>query len=103
MKPNERAQKNHNELFPGHSSTLAVTDPELIETFDNFAFDEVLAYGALDPMRSSPSGASHCPCRVSPRLHPIPVPRRAWRSKSASSAMRGECEMAQRTWFVTGV
>jgi 4-carboxymuconolactone decarboxylase len=48
MKPNERAQKNHNELFPGHVSTLAVTDPELIEIFDNFAFDEVLAYSALD-------------------------------------------------------
>ena len=48
MKPNERAQKNHNELFPGHVSTLAVTDPELIETFDNFAFDEVLAYSELD-------------------------------------------------------
>ena len=44
----ERAQQNHNELFPGHVSTLAVTDPELIETFDNFAFDEVLAYGDLD-------------------------------------------------------
>jgi len=48
MKPNERAQKIHNELFPGHVSTLAVTDPELIETFDNFAFDEVLAYSELD-------------------------------------------------------
>jgi 4-carboxymuconolactone decarboxylase len=48
MKPNERAQKNHDELFPGHVSTLAVTDPELIEIFDNFAFDEVLAYGDLD-------------------------------------------------------
>src|SRR6266536_6015873 len=48
MKPNERAQQNHNELFPGHVSTLARTDPELIETFDNFAFDEVLAYGDLD-------------------------------------------------------
>ena len=48
MKPNERAQQNHNELFPGHVSTLAVTDPELIETFDNFAFDEVLAYSDLD-------------------------------------------------------
>ena len=48
MKPNERAQKNHDELFPGHASTLAVTDPELIEIFDNFAFDEVLAYGDLD-------------------------------------------------------
>ena len=37
MAPNERAQKNHDELFPGHVSTLAVTDPELIEVFDNFA------------------------------------------------------------------
>jgi 4-carboxymuconolactone decarboxylase len=48
MKPNERAQKNHDELFPGHVSRLSVTDPELIETFDNFAFDEVLAYSDLD-------------------------------------------------------
>jgi 4-carboxymuconolactone decarboxylase len=31
-----------------HVSTLAVTDPELIETFDNFAFDEVLRHGNLD-------------------------------------------------------
>ena len=29
-------------------STLKVTDPELIEVFDNFAFDEVLQYGDLD-------------------------------------------------------
>src|ERR1700710_728991 len=48
-RPNERAQKNHDALFPGHVSTLAVTDPELIEAFDNFAFDEVLQYGDLDP------------------------------------------------------
>ncbi len=48
MAPNERARKNHDELFPGHVSTLAVTDPELIETFDNFAFDEVLSHGNLD-------------------------------------------------------
>jgi 4-carboxymuconolactone decarboxylase len=48
MAPNERARKNHDELFPGHVSTLAVTDPELIETFDNFAFDEVLRHGNLD-------------------------------------------------------
>lgn len=44
---NERARKVHNELFPNHISTLAVTDPELIETFDNFAFDEVLRHGKL--------------------------------------------------------
>jgi 4-carboxymuconolactone decarboxylase len=48
MAPNARAQKNHDELFPGHVSTLAATDPELIEIFDNFAFDEDLALSALD-------------------------------------------------------
>jgi 4-carboxymuconolactone decarboxylase len=48
MPPNERAQHNHEELFPGHVSTLAVTDPELIEVFDNFAFDEVLRETKLD-------------------------------------------------------
>ena len=48
MAPNEQARKNHYELFPGYVSTLAVTDPELIETFDNFAFDEVLRHGNLD-------------------------------------------------------
>ena len=35
-------------MFPHHVSTLAVTDPELIEVFDNFAFDEVLAHTRLD-------------------------------------------------------
>ena len=44
----EAAQQNHDELFPGHVSTLKVTDPELIEYFDNFAFDEVLRHGELD-------------------------------------------------------
>jgi 4-carboxymuconolactone decarboxylase len=48
MAPNEQARKNHDELFPGYASTLEVTDPELIETFDNFAFDEVLRHGNLD-------------------------------------------------------
>jgi len=48
MAPNEQARKNHDELFPGHVSTLAVTDPELIGIFDNFAFDEVLRHGHLD-------------------------------------------------------
>jgi len=48
MPPNENARSNHDALFPGYVSTLAVTDPELIETFDNFAFDEVLRHGSLD-------------------------------------------------------
>ncbi len=42
------AHKNHDELFPGHVWTLAATDPQLIEIFDNFAFDEVLRHGDLD-------------------------------------------------------
>ena len=48
MAPSEQAQKTHDELFPNHVSTLVVTDPELIETFDNFAFDEVLSHSNLD-------------------------------------------------------
>lgn len=48
MPPNETARRNHDELFPGRVSTLARTDPELIEYFDNFAFDEVLRHGDLD-------------------------------------------------------
>ena len=48
MPPNETAQRNHHELFPEHVSTLARTDPELIEVFDNFAFDEVPRGSALD-------------------------------------------------------
>lgn len=46
---NPTAQRNHDELFPGHSSALAVTDPELIAYFDDFAFDEVLGHNDLDP------------------------------------------------------
>ncbi|WP_092804914.1 carboxymuconolactone decarboxylase family protein [Rhodococcus globerulus] len=37
-----------NKLFPG---TLAVTDPELIEVFDNFAFGETVARSGLDTRR----------------------------------------------------
>jgi 4-carboxymuconolactone decarboxylase len=48
MTISEIANKNHEELFPNHKSTLKITDPELIEVFDNFAFDEVLEYGNLD-------------------------------------------------------
>lgn len=48
MPPNAQARKNHDALFPGHVSTLAITDPELIEVFDNFAFDEVLRDSRLD-------------------------------------------------------
>ena len=48
MAPDKRAQENHDALFPNHVSTFAITDPELIEIFDNFAFDEVLQGSTLD-------------------------------------------------------
>ena len=48
MSITEAAQRNHDALFPNHRSTLKVTDPELIEIFDNFAFDEVLRDSNLD-------------------------------------------------------
>jgi len=48
MSISEKANKNHEELFPNHKSTLKFTDPELVDIFDNFAFDEVLSHGNLD-------------------------------------------------------
>jgi 4-carboxymuconolactone decarboxylase len=42
------AIKNHEELWPGYESKAAKTDPELIEIFDNWAFDEVIRYGNID-------------------------------------------------------
>lgn len=44
----ENAQRNHDALFPKHHSTLKHTDPELVELFDNWAFDEVQEHGGLD-------------------------------------------------------
>ena len=43
MNITETAKHNHDLLFPGHVSTLSVTDPELIEIFDNWAFGDVPA------------------------------------------------------------
>lgn len=46
----DAARTNHDQLFGDRVSTLAQTDPELIEYFDNFAFDEVISQGSL-PLR----------------------------------------------------
>ena len=48
MAISDKARQNHDEMFPGHGPALKVTDPELIEVFDNFAFDEALAHSHLD-------------------------------------------------------
>ena len=42
------AQRNHDQLFPGHVSTLKASDPELVEIFDNWAFDEVVEAADMD-------------------------------------------------------
>lgn len=48
MNLSDTARQNHEKLFSNHKYKLDVTDPELVEVFDNFAFDEVLKYGNLD-------------------------------------------------------
>jgi len=44
----ETAIKKHEELWPGYKSKAKETDPEMIQVFDNFAFDDVISYGNLD-------------------------------------------------------
>lgn len=44
----ENARQNHEELWYGYQSKLKVSDHELIEVFDNFAFDEVLKNSRMD-------------------------------------------------------
>jgi 4-carboxymuconolactone decarboxylase len=44
----KKAIRNRQELFPDHESQLGETDPEFIELFDNWAFDEVPRRSSLD-------------------------------------------------------
>jgi 4-carboxymuconolactone decarboxylase len=48
MAISKEAERNHEALFPSHKSTLKATDPEFVELFDNWAFDEVLKQSVLD-------------------------------------------------------
>lgn len=48
MKITKAAQQYHDKMFPHYQSKLAETDPEFIERFDNFAFDEVVNQDDLD-------------------------------------------------------
>ena len=38
----EFSKQYHEKMFPGYVSKFLETDPEFIERFDNFAFDEVI-------------------------------------------------------------
>lgn len=42
------SKKYHEKMFPGYRSSFLETDPEFIERFDNFAFDEVVNQDDLD-------------------------------------------------------
>ena len=42
MAISEFAKDYHEKMFPGYVSKFLETDPEFIERFDNFAFDEVI-------------------------------------------------------------
>lgn len=42
------AVMNHEQLWPDHISKVRETDPELIEVFDNFAFDEIIGHDKMD-------------------------------------------------------
>ena len=42
MAISEFAKNYHEKMFPGYVSKFLETDPEFLERFDNFAFDEVI-------------------------------------------------------------
>ena len=48
MEISEFAKEYHEKMFPGYVSKFRETDPEFIERFDNFAFDEVVNQDDLD-------------------------------------------------------
>ena len=48
MAISKAAQDYHEKMFPGYKSKFLETDPEFIERFDNFAFDEVVNQVQLD-------------------------------------------------------
>ena len=48
MAVSEQAEKYHERMFPEYRSSFKTTDPEFIERFDNFAFDEVIRESSLD-------------------------------------------------------
>lgn len=48
MSITDKAQQYHEKMFPGYASKFLETDPEFIERFDNFAFDEVVNHDDLD-------------------------------------------------------
>ncbi len=48
MNITENSKQYHEKMFPGYVSDFLHTDPEFIERFDNFTFDEVVNHDDLD-------------------------------------------------------
>lgn len=48
MNITKKAFAYHEKMFPSRESTLSITNPEFVELFDNFAFDEVVNHGIID-------------------------------------------------------
>jgi 4-carboxymuconolactone decarboxylase len=48
MAISEFSKQYHEKMFPGYESKFLVSDPEFIERFDNFAFDEVINQDYLE-------------------------------------------------------
>ena len=48
MALSEFAKNYHEKMLPGFKSKLQLTDPEFIERFDNFAFDEIINQPGLE-------------------------------------------------------
>ena len=48
MSITDASKKYHEKMFPGYHSSFLKTDPEFIERFDKFAFDELVNHDDLD-------------------------------------------------------
>ena len=48
MSITKNAKKYRDKMFPNYESKFLETDPEFVERFDNFAFDEVVNSDDLD-------------------------------------------------------
>ena len=48
MSITEASKRCHERMFPGYHSAFLQTDPEFVERFDHFVFDEVVNSDDLD-------------------------------------------------------
>lgn len=53
MPPDDLARTRRDEFSPGQLAALALTDPELGKTFEQFACREVLGNGDLDTLNEA--------------------------------------------------